>query len=281
MFDESFTREELKRMLRWYFDHCAPGETERHTLEETELEELAEMADSYLSNGHSDGKPTKLETMAAAVVLEEWPSISTHPILECPITLFAIPHGRWVECHIEERYWEVTPSHAAMLFEGAGLLLSPPGGIPPELEPYRDSWKVSKEVFDREDAESDSDSPYLNPYAPIRKIDQPPLDEASQAATPSGNGTAATEAPAELTPPAPQSETVENRALAMALRMITSGEKLSIVMIAKTLGCQRSFLYRCPKFQAFIKAQKNGRESLPRGRKDRKTRELEAWDGGD
>ncbi len=101
------------------------------------------------------------------------------------------------------------------------------------------------------------------------------------AATPPATNDRATEAPAELTPRAPQSETVENRALAMALRMITSGEKLSIVTIAKTLGCQRSFLYRCPKFQAFIKAQKNGRESLPRGRKDRKTRELEAWDSGD
>ena len=101
------------------------------------------------------------------------------------------------------------------------------------------------------------------------------------AATPPATNDRATEAPAELTSPAPQSETVENRALAMALRMITSGEKLSIVTIAKTLRCQRSFLYRCPKFQAFMKAQKEGRESLPRGRKDRKTGELEAWDSGD
>ena len=123
------------------------------------------------------------------------------------------------------------------------------------------------------------------PYSSQKRLYSYGLSGVADAA-PSGNGTAATngrapEAPAELTATAPQSETVENRALAMALRMITSGEKLSIVTIAKTLGCQRSFLYRCPKFQAFIKAQKNGRESLPRGRKDRKTRELEAWDSGD
>ena len=123
--------------------------------------------------------------------------------------------------------------------------------------------------------------------APIDFIDAPAdHPELVADAAPSGNGTAATngrapEASAELTATAPQSETVENRALAMALRMITSGEKLSIVTIAKTLGCQRSFLYRCPKFQAFIKAQKDRRGSLPRGRKDRKTRELEAWDSGD
>ena len=184
-FNESFTREELKRMLRWYFHDFARGGTERHTPEETELEELAEMVDSYLRNGPSVGEPTKLEVMAAAVALKESPSISTHPLLECPITLFAIPQDRWVEQHVtEERYWEVTPYHAAMLFEGAGDMLNPPGEFPPELEPYRDWRNVLKEVLNREDAESDSDSLYLNPYAPIREIDQPPLDEANGAATP-------------------------------------------------------------------------------------------------
>lgn len=89
------------------------------------------------------------------------------------------------------------------------------------------------------------------------------------------------QAPAEPTPPAPESETVENRALAMALRMIQTGEKLSIATIAKSLGCQRTYLYRCPRFQDFIKAYKNGPESLPRGRKDRKTGTLEAWHEGD
>ena len=84
------------------------------------------------------------------------------------------------------------------------------------------------------------------------------------------------ESPAE--PTSVSSETIENRALAMALHMVKSSEKLSITKIAKALGCQRTFLYRCPEFQAFIKSHNNGPQWLPRGRKDRQNRDLDAWD---
>jgi len=89
------------------------------------------------------------------------------------------------------------------------------------------------------------------------------------------------EAVPKLIPPVPESESIENRALAMALRMIQSGEKLSITAIAKSLGCQRTYLYTFDTFKAFINAHRKERKALPRGRKDRKTGDLEAWDGSD
>ena len=155
---------DFRRMVFFYFGD---------QLEDPELDELAQMAADQLRNGPPDGEPTKLMRMAAHHRYGLEPAPKNEPII--PITLFAIPDGRWVERRfrglrgrswkevtedgqrlliarqaIDERYREVNRHFAAFLWRLDGL--EPPGKLPPELEPYRvvDWAKIPDEALDKD-----------------------------------------------------------------------------------------------------------------------------------
>ena len=152
---------DFRRMVFFYFGD---------QLEDPELDELAQMAADHLRNGPPEGEPTKLMRMAADLRYGPEPTPENEPII--PITLFAIPDGRWVERRfcglrgktwkedtqdgkrllveiqaIDERYREVNRQFAASLWRLDGL--EPPGKLPPELEPYRvvDWTKIPDEAL--------------------------------------------------------------------------------------------------------------------------------------
>jgi hypothetical protein len=98
---------------------------------------------------------------------------------------------------------------------------------------------------------------------PPQGDERPAVAPASGAATPEGAKPAA-----ELS--------AENRAMAVAYRLVKEGRPPTISSIAKEAKCNRSYLYRCKPLRDFLAtAEKKGKP--PRGSKNRETGTIEAW----
>jgi hypothetical protein len=107
----------------------------------------------------------------------------------------------------------------------------------------------------------------MSDHAETGGTDARSADRRPQAATP----------PADGVIPAAKPPSAENRALAVALRHVREGQPPVITRIAKEVGCSASYLHRCKGFKSFLAAHQGDGSNLPRGRKDRETRDLEAW----
>jgi hypothetical protein len=81
------------------------------------------------------------------------------------------------------------------------------------------------------------------------------------------------------TPPASAAEPLGDEARALAL--LIQHPEWEVSRIAEEIGRPRTKLYKFPGFIAARKALREGRSSLPRGVKDGKTGDLEAWDEAD
>ena len=66
-------------------------------------------------------------------------------------------------------------------------------------------------------------------------------------------------------------------AVEVALCYVKEGKPLVIARIAREAECSASYLHRCKGFKAFLDAHQGDGSNLPRGQKDRDTRDLEAW----
>lgn len=88
--------------------------------------------------------------------------------------------------------------------------------------------------------------------------------------------------PAFKAPAAP--EDLDSRAVGFAHQAMNRGESINVSQIAKELGCERTKLYDLPGFRALVDKNRADRDaakkSRPRGSKDRKTGNMEAWDDG-
>jgi hypothetical protein len=76
----------------------------------------------------------------------------------------------------------------------------------------------------------------------------------------------------------PTQVSAESRALAIALQYAQEGKPLVTKQIAKEAGCSERHLYNCKNFKAFLAAHRKTPGGLPRGKKDRITRDVEAWE---
>ena len=65
---------------------------------------------------------------------------------------------------------------------------------------------------------------------------------------------------------------------ALAVALLVQNPKWSNTRIAAACGCNRTTLNTWPKFMAAREMQKRNKDAIPRGRKDAKTGDLEAWD---
>jgi hypothetical protein len=106
-----------------------------------------------------------------------------------------------------------------------------------------------------------------------------PIDSrAAEAAQPTFRREPATEGPSG---PEASAVSAENKALAVTFSMLQRGETPTVSAVAKAAGVNRQYLYECEGFMAFIKANRGDKSRLPRGWKDRKTGDLEAYRNDD
>lgn len=71
---------------------------------------------------------------------------------------------------------------------------------------------------------------------------------------------------------------VEDRAMLALTRRAKEGLPITVASIARDVGCSPSYLYRRKRFMELLQLSRRPRVPLPRGRKDRDTGELEAWE---
>ncbi len=117
---------------------------------------------------------------------------------------------------------------------------------------------------------------YIALACPKLRVASPPLpleDKTPPAAPASGIKT--TEAPAELSG---MSLTAGGKAIAAAYELLSEGKPVNIAAAAKRAAVNRSHVYAYPEAIQVIKELAAPNRRPPRGRKDRTTRNMEAWD---
>jgi hypothetical protein len=69
----------------------------------------------------------------------------------------------------------------------------------------------------------------------------------------------------------------EMRALAAAIKMLKDGKTPTVSAVAKAAGVNRQHLYECKIFMDFMNTNRGDKRRLPRGEKDGKTGDVEAY----